>query len=110
MAELRADINNLSSLSANLQSIVSATANCGFIDTDSGSLNTVESQIKQFNETADAGCSEAPSCGDSKACQAQSLGCVQEIASADANSLANDGVVSACELMQNCIGANCFAQ
>lgn len=108
VSDLEASIEELTSLSASLTNIVNATAECSFIDVDGSSLNSVEEKIKQFTETADDGCTAVPNCGSSKACRAQSLGCVSQIVQQDDDSVAGDGSVSSCEMVQNCIGAKCF--
>ena len=105
--DLTTSLTALGTAQTNLGLVLQATGNCSFIDYSSGDLNTVEQKLSTFVEQGDLGCSSSPSCGDSLACQALSLGCVQGEVNDD-SSLAGDGVVSSCEIVQNCLGSNCF--
>lgn len=105
--ELDSGLSQIATVQNSLSIVFAATANCSFINTEAGDLNQVESQLSSFQTVGDQGCVETPDCGDSAACQALSLGCVGEkIDTTDA--VAGDGVVSSCELVQNCIGSSCF--
>jgi hypothetical protein len=92
--------------------ILEATANCKLLDvTGTGSeLNAIETQLLKFNQNADAGCSATPACGSGAACQALGLQCVYEALTTDSDaSTAQDGQVTKCELVQNCLNpGSCF--
>ncbi len=105
--QLESNLSSLATIQEDLDLILRATSECSFIDTSSSSLNTVEERLQQFVSNGDKGCSDQPDCGDSLACQALQFGCVQSEV-IDSNSEVNDGVVSSCEIVQNCLNATCF--
>ncbi|NRA67863.1 MAG: hypothetical protein HRU19_25505 [Pseudobacteriovorax sp.] len=107
VTELETSLATLSEVQTNLQRVFASTANCSLVNTDGSSLNSIETKLKALETNGDQGCEAQPDCGDSAACQAQSLSCVSAIV-VDDSSVAGDGQVSSCELVQNCLGNNCF--
>ena len=107
ITELQSGLTNISSVQQNLSLVLQATDSCSFIDFSGSSLNSVEQSLNSFVTNGDQGCSTTPSCGGGDACNALSLGCVQSEVN-DTSSVAGDGSVSSCEIVQNCLGSNCF--
>ncbi len=107
-------VTNLASLATIQQRfnlILSATSQCTFLSTASGTLNAIETQLKKLSSKADKGCSATPTCASTDtACKALGLTCVYKALTADgAVSKAQDGAVSSCELVQNCLDpTQCF--
>jgi hypothetical protein len=104
----------ISTLSADFKRILTAIGGCAFIDLSSTAetLNTIETQLNRLTSGADQGCSTAPECtaGDI-ACQALQYSCVYEKLQGDGSSVANDGIISTCELVQGCLDPDaCFQQ
>ncbi|MCX6128631.1 MAG: hypothetical protein NTX25_06145 [Proteobacteria bacterium] len=111
LSGLNSSLIDIASVQGRFSLILSATDDCKLIDnnaTGSG-LNAIETQLTKFNQHADAGCSATPSCGSSTVCKALGLGCVYTALTSGEASTANDGKVSQCELVQNCLTAGtCF--
>ncbi len=102
----------ISTLSSDFKRILTAISGCAFIDLSSTAetLNTIETQLTKLTTGADQGCSAAPECsaGDI-ACQALQYSCVYEKLQGDGSSVADDGVISTCELVQGCLNPGaCF--
>jgi hypothetical protein len=112
LSDLNASLTTIATVQNQFSLILEATADCKLIDaTGTGSeLNAVEAQLAKFNQNADAGCSTTPACGSSAACQALGLQCVYEaLTDDDTVSTAQDGSVTQCELVQNCLTpGTCF--
>ncbi|MFW7380840.1 MAG: hypothetical protein ACOH5I_18640 [Oligoflexus sp.] len=105
--DLATSLERINQVRVSLELILSATEGCGFIDLGANSPNQVEQKLNQLVTRADLGCQEVPDCGASEACQALSLGCVQSRIDFT-EAVASDSQLASCELVQNCIGADCF--
>lgn len=112
LSTLNSSLTTIAAVQTQFGLILDATSDCKLLDvTDTGSeLNAIEAQLAKFNQHADAGCSQTPACGSSAACQALGLQCVYNaLTSDDGTSTSADGVVSKCELVQNCLNpTTCF--
>jgi hypothetical protein len=112
LSGLNTSLSTIASVQNQFSLILEATANCKLLDvTGTGSeLNAIETQLLKFNQNADAGCSATPACGSGAACQALGLQCVYEALTTDSDaSTAQDGQVTKCELVQNCLNpGSCF--
>lgn len=112
LSGLNTSLTTIANVQNQFSLILEATANCKLLDvTGTGSdLNAIEAQLVKFNQNADAGCSATPACGSGAACQALGLQCVYNALTADSGvSTAQDGQVSKCELVQNCLTpGTCF--
>ncbi len=109
---LNDSLTTIAAVQTQFSFIVDATKDCKLLDvTGTGAeLNAIEAQLVKFNQNADAGCSPTPACGSSVACQALGLQCVYDaLTTSSGVSTAQDGVVSKCELVQNCLNpSTCF--
>jgi hypothetical protein len=105
--DLSTGLERINQVQSSLGLILQATQGCGFINLGENSPNRIEENLNQVISAADKGCEPTPSCGSSEACQALSLGCVQEEVDVTAG-VADDSEVASCELVQNCIGTDCF--
>lgn len=112
LSGLNSSLSTIANVQTQFSLILAATSNCKLLDvTGTGSeLNAIESQLAKFNQNADAGCSATPACGSGAACQALGLQCVYTALTTDSGvSTAQDGQVSKCELVQNCLTpGTCF--
>jgi len=112
LSTLNTSLSSVASVQTNFSLILQATKDCKLLDvTGTGSeLNAIEIQLAKFNQNADAGCSTTPACGSSDVCKALGLQCVYDaLNSGSDTSAAQDGVVTKCELVQNCLTAGtCF--
>ncbi|WP_141733735.1 hypothetical protein [Oligoflexus tunisiensis] len=112
LSDLNTSLTTIATVQTRFSLILEATSDCKLIDaTGTGNeLNAIEAQLAKFNQNADAGCSTTPACGSSAACQALGLQCVYEALTDDATvSTAQDGSVTKCELVQNCLTPDtCF--
>ncbi|MGE0173579.1 MAG: hypothetical protein AB7T49_12350 [Oligoflexales bacterium] len=107
---LATTMETVTQVQTNLDTILEGIQDCDLLDVseEQAKLNEVEKRINSLTTNADKGCVETPSCGSSEACDALQLGCVQEVVN-ESESVAGDGLVSTCELLQNCVAADCFA-
>lgn len=103
-------LETISGLQATFDTILSSVADCPILDlSGSDSLNSIETSLRKFTDNADSGCEGLPDCGNNPACQALQLTCVSTLLSDAASSVAGDGEVSVCELVQNCLDpTTCF--
>ncbi len=112
LSGLNSSLTTIANVQNQFTLILEATSNCKLLDvTGTGSeLNAIEAQLAKFNQNADAGCSATPACGSSAACQALGLQCVYDALTTDSDaSSAQDGQVTKCELVQNCLTpGTCF--
>ncbi|HET9236122.1 MAG TPA: hypothetical protein VFO10_02655 [Oligoflexus sp.] len=112
LSGLNSSLTTIANVQNQFSLILEATANCKLLDvTGTGSdLNAIEAQLAKFNQNADAGCSSTPACGSGAACQALGLQCVYDaLTTGSGVSTAQDGQVSKCELVQNCLTpGTCF--
>jgi hypothetical protein len=112
LSSLNTSLTTIASVQTQFSLILEATSNCKLLDvTGTGSdLNAIEAQLAKFNQNADAGCSATPACGSGAACQALGLQCVYDALTTGSEvSTAQDGQVTKCELVQNCLTpGTCF--
>jgi hypothetical protein len=112
LSGLNTSLGTIASVQTQFSLILDATSNCKLLDiTGTGNeLNDIEAQLLKFNQNADAGCSATPACGSGAACQALGLQCVYDaLTTGSEASSAQDGQVSKCELVQNCLNpGSCF--
>ncbi len=87
-----------------LGNVLLAIKNCGtIINPDkSGSLNAIEQTLKILLDNADQGCSSSGASCSTVECRISS--CLSDSSTAQAD----DGEVSTCELVENCLSGNCF--
>jgi hypothetical protein len=112
LSGLNTSLTTIANVQTQFSLILEATSNCKLLDvTGTGSdLNAIEAQLAKFNQNADAGCSATPACGSGAACQALGLQCVYDaLTTGSGVSTAQDGQVTKCELVQNCLNpGTCF--
>lgn len=109
LSNLDAGLTAISEVQENFSLILEVAQGCSFLNIgDTGdSLNKIEESLAKFTNNADQGCSSNPSCSG-VACAALKLGCVNTLINATP-STADDGDITSCELVQNCIDpGSCF--
>lgn len=112
LSSLNTSLTTIATVQSQFSLIVDATTDCALIDSTGtgGDLNAIEEQLVKFNQNADAGCSTTPACGSGEACKALGLQCVYDALNSGTDvSTAQDGLVTRCELVQNCLNpGTCF--
>lgn len=112
LSSLNTSLTTIATVQTQFSLILDATTDCKLLDaTGTGEdLNAIETQLAKFNQNADAGCSTTPACGSGAACQALGLQCVYDaLTTGSGVSTADDGQVTKCELVQNCLTpGTCF--
>jgi hypothetical protein len=112
LSNLNRSLATISTLQSQFMSIFASIEGCRLLDIrgQGSELNAIESQLAKFNAKADIGCSTTPACGSSEACKALGLSCVYDaLTTGSATAVAGDGIISSCELVQNCLDpTQCF--
>ena len=106
--ELDSSLDSLNTVKNDFNKILDTIKGCEILNfmSSSGSLNAIESKLKQFTENADLGC-DTSECSD-VVCQAVKLGCVGTVLDID-EAAASDNQVDTCELLLNCSDiVSCF--
>lgn len=110
VTQLATALTTVASLRTQFDAILDSVGDCPFIDLSSttGDLNNIESKLNQLTSAADKGCQEVPPCTAGALCDALNLGCVKAVLTD--SGIAGDGVISTCEMVQNCTNpTDCFA-
>ena len=100
-------METLSRVQGNLQFILEQISGCSLLDflNNSSAINEVANRMRTFSETADKGCPAITCTG--AICDALNFPCVDQLLDTE-GAVADNGIISACELVYNCRNGDCF--